>query len=218
MTAIDGKTRIEPYRFVIVYVLLAIVALYLNTHADISVPPNKPFAEFPVRVGGWHMTRQDTFSDNVFNVLLPTDYLLRRYETEDGKRADLYIGYHGGGKGTGGIHSPKHCLPGSGWFQVSSDRMLLDIGNEKINLVRAVFQKGESKELFLYWFQVRDRSLSDEYSLKLAEITSSMFHRRRDASFIRITVPFETDQARAMATGTEFIKAFYPDIRGFLPR
>ncbi|QSV45046.1 exosortase C-terminal domain/associated protein EpsI [Geobacter benzoatilyticus] len=214
----EAKQQGGSFRFIIVYVLFTLVALYMNIHADISVPPNKPFAEFPMRVGDWRMTRQDIFSDNVLNILSPTDYLARRYETPDGMRADLYVGYHGGGKGTGGIHSPKHCLPGSGWFQASSETTTLKVGLETIHLVRAVFQKGESSELIFYWFQVRDRSLTDEYALKLSEITNSMLYRRRDTSFIRITIPFETDKEKALAAGTAFIKAFYPEISGFLPR
>jgi EpsI family protein len=84
--------------------------------------------------------------------------------------------------------------------------------------VRALYQKGESKELFLYWFQVRDRSISDEYSLKMAEILNSALYRRRDASFIRISVAVDGDSNQATARGEQFIRDFAPLFREYLPR
>jgi len=208
---------IKTSRFIIVFILLAIAGLYINLHADITVPMNKPFTEFPTVSQAWRMSSQAEFSDNVLNVLKPTDYLSRQYQGADGARVALYIGYHGGGKGSGGIHSPKHCLPGSGWYEVSSKRDHLEVNGERINLVRAVYQKGESKEMFIYWFHVKGRTLSEEYSLKLAEITNSFLYRRRDSAFIRVSVPFETDEQGAAAVGERFVRDFYPVIREFLP-
>jgi EpsI family protein len=109
-------------------------------------------------------------------------------------------------------------LPGSGWYEVSSRRGEVQVPGGTINLVRAVYQKGESKELFLYWFQVRDRSISEEYSLKMAEIVNSAFHRRRDASFIRVSVPVDSGIDQATARCERFIRDFEPVIREFLPR
>ena len=208
---------IKTTRFIIVYILLAAAALYINLHADITVPMNRPFVEFPTAVQGWRMVSQAQFDDKTFNVLRPTDYLSRIYMGSDGQSVQLYIGYHGGGENSGEIHSPKHCLPGSGWYEASSRKTSLDIGGRIINLIESEYIKGEEKELFIYWFQVRDRSLSDEYSLKLAEITGSMLYRRRDASFIRVSVPLGEDPERSKAAGKRFVTDFYPVIREFLP-
>lgn len=209
---------IKNKRFFIVYILIIIVGLYINLHADISVPTNKPLHEFPLMNHGWKMISQSTFTEGELNVLKPTDYMFRDYVSPDGRHVNLYIGYHGGGKGTGGIHSPKHCLPGSGWFKVVEKEMNLDVGNKKIDMVKAIYQKGEGKTLFLYWYQVKGKSLSDEYSLKLSEIVNSILYRRRDSAFIRISVPFETDEEKAFSTAIKFIKDFYPAIQEFLPQ
>lgn len=205
-------------RFLIVYALFAAAALVITFHRDVAVPINRPFSEFPNQVQSWQKSSQSEFSANVLNVLRPTDYLYRQYKDSAGKTVSLYIGYHSGGKDSGGIHSPKHCLPGSGWYEVSSRRGSLTIPGGAINLVRAVYQKAESKELFIYWFQVRDRSISDEYSLKMAEITNSALHSRRDSSFIRVSVPVDTDLDQSVAQGEQFIRDFEPSIREFLPR
>jgi EpsI family protein len=205
-------------RFMIVYTLFTAAALVITFHRDTEVPTNRPFSEFPEKVQSWQMSKRNEFSDNVLSVLKPTDYLFRQYKEANGKTVSLYIGYHGGGKEGGEIHSPKHCLPGSGWYEVSTRRGVLGIAGGTINLIRAVYQKGESRELFLYWFQVRERSISDEYSLKMAEIVNSALYRRRDASFIRVSVPIDSDFDQAVAKGEQFIRDFEPLFREYLPR
>ncbi|RII27487.1 MAG: EpsI family protein [Geobacter sp.] len=213
----EQKTE-DRGRFVIVYMLLIAAGLYLYLHSDVTVPINKPLAQFPATVSKWHMTGESFLSDDVQQVLKATDVLYRQYTGPSGKRVSLYIGYHGGGKGTGEIHSPKHCLPGSGWYELSSQRSMLVMEGEKLNLVRAVYQKGESKELFLYWFVAKGRTVNDEYSLKMSEITNSLLYRRRDTAFVRISIPFDTDERGSLETGERFIKDFYPIIKMYLPK
>lgn len=205
-------------RYLIICLLLIVAGLFIYLHEDVAVPTIRPLREFPVQVTTWQMTSQSEFSADVLDVLKPTDYLYRQYNHARYGTVSLYIGYHGGGKESGGIHSPKHCLPGSGWFEVSTNRQTLDSAGTKLNLVQSVYQKGDSKELFLYWFQVRNATMNDEYSLKMSEIINSLLYRRRDSTFIRISVPFETDRQAAVAVGEEFVRDFVPIIRGFLPQ
>lgn len=209
---------INRARFYIVYVLLGLTALFMAVHRDQAVPIRRSFDQFPTRVGAWRMMSETTFSDSVLDVLKPTDYVYRQYMDGAGRMVTLYIGYHGGGKTSGEIHSPKHCLPGSGWYELSSKRRQLETAGERINLVQSVYRKGDGKELFLYWFQVRDRSLNNEYLLKLAEISGSLRYRRRDSAFIRISVPFEGDEFAALKIGEGFVRDFHPTIVAFLPR
>lgn len=204
-------------RFISVYILLIAVGLYTNFHADALVPMNRSFAEFPVAHRQWRMVSQDTFSEGILATLKPTDYLSRVYAGPGGKTVQLYIGYHGGGKDGGEIHSPNHCLPGSGWYKLSSRPETLAVAGKQVHFIQSVFMKGEQKELFLYWFQIKDRSITSEYSLKLAQIANSILQSRRDATFIRISVPCEMDEKRAFSAGEAFIRDFYPVIRGFLP-
>lgn len=204
-------------RFIAVYALLIAGALYLQFHSDLGVPINKPLREFPVQVSRWRMTEESELSADVQSVLKASDVLMRQYVGPEGEKVQLYIGYHGGGKGGGEIHSPKHCLPGSGWLEASSERTRVPVPGGNLNLVRAVYQKGDAGELFLYWYQVRDNSISEEFSLKGAQILNSVLHRRRDASFIRVSVPFQGDRLRALAVGERFVRDFFPSISSFLP-
>jgi EpsI family protein len=197
--------------------LLLLTSSYIYIHKDIEIAVNKPFSTFPGQIGDWRMIGETFMSDPVLEKLKPTDYLFRSYQAKSGERVTLYIGFHGGGKDTGEIHSPKHCLPGSGWYEVYSRKTSLPNVTGTINLVESLYQKGENRELFLYWFQVKGVSLNNEYSLKLAEIKNSALYRRRDAAFIRISVPFTHDEAGAMKVGASFIKDLSPVINAYLP-
>ncbi|ACH38820.1 exopolysaccharide synthesis periplasmic protein I [Citrifermentans bemidjiense Bem] len=203
--------------FLAIYLLLVAAGLYLHLHSDLSVPINRPLQQFPAAVNSWRMTDEGQLSGEVQNVLKASDVLIRQYQGPQGEKVQLYIGYHGGGKGGGEIHSPKHCLPGSGWLEHSSNRYTIKAGKDDLNLVQAVYQKGESSEFFLYWYQVRGKSLSEEFSLKGQQILNSVLHRRRDASFIRVSIPFQGDERQAKAVGERFVKEFLPAIRTFLP-
>lgn len=205
------------FRFILFYFLLLLTWSFLHIYSRSAVPVAKPLSGFPAVCREWRMTSQASFSEDVLDVLKPTDYLSRSYEGASVRRIGFYIGYHDGGKESGEIHSPKHCLPGSGWQQLSAAKMELSEPLGKISLVKAVYQKGERRELFMYWFQVQDKTLSDEYSLKLAGIASSILYGRKDAAFIRISVPFEVDEHEAVATGVRFIRDVYPLIREFIP-
>ncbi|MBJ6723696.1 EpsI family protein [Geomonas sp. Red875] len=189
----------------------------MNLHRDLTVPTAAQLATFPVNLNGWRVEGEFAISDEVQKVLRATDVLSRAYIDPQGKRVAVYVGYHAGGKDSGEIHSPKHCLPGSGWLEMSSVRRQLDLPQGKLNLVQAIYRKGESSEMFLYWFQVRDKSISDEFSLKVAEIVNSVLYQRRDASFIRVSVPFEGDERQAQRTAERFITDVLPTLRQFLP-
>lgn len=204
-------------RFAAAYAVLLAAILYLGLHRDLGVPMKRRFESFPAVVSGWRMSSETTLSSKVEEVLKASDVLYREYVNGSGDRVELYVGYHDGGKGSGEIHSPKHCLPGSGWFEIYSRPQELAAAGERLKLVRALYQKGDRKELFLYWYQVGDASISNEYALKLAEIVNSVLHRRRDASFIRVSVPVGGGERQAEAVGEAFVRDFFPTIRQYLP-
>jgi len=204
-------------RFLVLFVLLAVMGLYMALHRDQVVPMARPFSEFPASYEGWRMVGQSTLSQNVMKVLMPTEYLSRRYMADSGAIVDMYLSFFDGGPDSGRIHSPKHCVAGAGWTELYSQPMTIDRGGEKVNLVRSAYAKGESIEVIYYWFAMRDKTISDEYSLKLAEITGSMFYSRRDQSFIRISVLVGEDTEQAEERITNFLRVFYPVIREFLP-
>lgn len=208
----------KNYRFYVIFALLVLTSTFLVQHRDVSVPVSQPLTDIPLRKAQWHMIRQSQFDERVLAVLKPSDYLSRIYADEQGNRVGLYLGYHGGGPGIGPIHSPKQCLPGSGWNLLSDKTSVVMVDGESVNLVEAIYQNGDARQLFLYWFQVMGKSLDSEYSLKFLEVKNSILHNRRDAAFIRLSIDIGDDLDVALESGRRFVRDFYPSIVAVLPR
>ncbi len=207
----------SQFRYIIVYLLLGLTALFIYTHETVAVPVNEPLADIPTVLDDWTMVGQSRFDPGILAKLKPTDYLYRVYRDKEGNRTTIYLGYHAGGPDSGPIHSPKNCLPGSGWFELSEAKRTMQAAGRDLSVVQAVYQNDEQKELFLYFFQVKGKVLTDEYSLKLAEITNSILYNRRDSAFIRISVPYTNEKVDAAAVGERFLVAIYPYIAEALP-
>lgn len=208
----------KKFRFYLVYIALACAAFFISFHKDIYEPVAKPLSEIPQSIAKWSMVDEARFSEAVLQQLRPTDYLYRVYAADNQNSVSLYLGYHGGGPESGSIHSPKHCLPGSGWLMISEQIKTFTVGAGDLPIVEAIYQKDGQRELFLYWFQVKGKVLTNEYRLKFAEISNSIFYNRRDSAFIRISVPHREGDVTASKLGEMFFKDFYPYIKEVLPQ
>jgi EpsI family protein len=94
----------------------------------------------------------------------------------------------------------------------------MNVDGKRLNVNKAVYQNGGIKQLLLYWYMVKGKPITSEYSRKAHEIMNSAFYRRTDAAFIRISMTFEGDEGPALASGIKFINDFYPQITEFLPK
>jgi EpsI family protein len=207
----------SQWRYLTVYLLLGLVALFIATYATQPVPVAKPLNDIPMQLGSWMMTRQTQFSLQVLARLRPTDYLYREYTDAQGSSVSVYIGYHDGGPNSGPIHSPKHCLPGGGWHLVDEQTKPLVVDGQQFNVVQSVYAKGSSQEFFVYWYQVKGEVLTNEYALKFAEIKNAMLHRRKDSAFIRISIPDAANVSDPAGLTGDFIARVFPHLKAALP-
>jgi EpsI family protein len=196
--------------------LMALAAVYMATHSDKPTPLAKPLAEFPVQVGDWKMIQDSRFDPETLRILKPTDYMAKRYRRDDGAVADLYVGYHDGASKAGPLHSPRNCLPGSGWYEVSSEPSTVQLPSRTLDTITAVYQNAGGTELFVYWFEVGGKAITNEYALKIQEVLHSIRSGRRAASFIRISVPMPGDKAEASVLALDFLKTVQPVLEKFL--
>ena len=208
--------KIPWFRFVAVYLILACTAAAMALYRMRPSPLERPLEQFPSTLGEWHVAQQEYFNPALLSVLRPQDYLSRRYVGPGRQSVDLYIGYHDQAQGSGPIHSPKNCLPGNGWFELSSRPMEAEIGGEKVRMTQALYRQGDRQELFVYWFMVRDWTLDTEIGLKVAEILNAIRNGQRGASFIRVNLRADGDPNQAARIAESFLKQAYPAIRAFL--
>lgn len=198
-------------------IIIALFAGYLHLfpfHEEI--PLKKRFAEFPLQWQGWS-GRDFYFDEVVLDKLRVSEYISRDYRKGD-HRVGLYIGYYGTQREGAQIHSPKHCLPGSGW-QLASERVReMDVDKVgKVRFVEAVYQKGGTKEVFIYWYQMKGAYITNEYLLKMTMVTHSLRYRRNDAAFIRLSAPVTSSVEATTAEMEGFMREFLPLLSDYLP-
>jgi EpsI family protein len=54
---------------------------------------------------------------------------------------------------------------------------------------RVIVQRGEDRQIVLYWYQTQTRVEGDEYRSKLHLVMDAFTSRRNDAALVRIVVP-----------------------------
>lgn len=175
---------------------------------------------FPTQVGDWkQLGRDDRFDPQTESILRADDYLLRNYQSQDGRLASFYVGYYASQRNGATYHSPLNCLPGSGWTMTNpavvqikrSDGRAIFPANEY------VIQNGKDKELLIYWYQGRGRAVASEYWGKIYSVVDSVRRRRSDGAMVRVTVPVGASEAAAIKTAEEFAGQIADELPTFIP-
>lgn len=203
-------------RVLVIIAFLAVGAYFGQGRVESAVLTQRALDDFPATMGPWRSAGQVFFDGKTLSVLRPTDYLYRLY-TDGEHRIGLYVGFHGGGEGAGPIHSPRNCLPSSGWMVLDEARRDLPTPEGTVRLMRATFAKGDEGSVYYYWYQVRGATMAGDLELKLAELQNAFLHGRRDAAFIRLDVPM-AQAAGADEAVADFVTRLYPLLLGYLPR
>ena len=126
-----------------VLMILTMVCLRYMSHVE-DIKPNQPFSIFPKQIGEW-TGKEEHFDEEIYGILGVDDSFLCNYKTSDGRQVHLYIGFYQSQQEGDLIHSPKHCMPGSGWgiTGTSIEELIIPIHNpEKIKLFRLLLEKG----------------------------------------------------------------------------
>ena len=198
--------------------LLATAGARARLAASPTVPPRQPLDGFPDRVGAWSLASQPAMSADVLEVLRADDYLLRIYSNPKGDNAQFFVAYYRTQHAGETMHSPKNCLPGSGWEPVRSDTVPLPAaGGALVN--RYVVEREGDRALVLYWYQAQGRIIASEYWSKFYLIWDAMRDNRRDGAIVRVVVPLAPHETIAAATQEAFSFAdpALPQLRRFLP-
>ena len=183
-------------------------------------PAARPLSEFPRAISKWHMIDQGVIDSDVKDVLRADDYLTRRYAKSQAESASLFVAFFQSQRAGQTPHSPKNCLPGSGWMWSVSDRILIAVGdrNQPIEINRYIVSKNGSNAVVLYWYQSRRRVVASEYRAAAFVAWDALTQNRTDTALVRVVVPINGNAADAATrTGIEFIQTFFPTLRRFLP-
>jgi EpsI family protein len=218
-------------------VFLAQAGVFYGFSRGESAPPRRAFDSFPAQLGTWKLAQQGVIEDEIKGILRADDYISRVYEdcaggswrkpdqpsagcNSSSRIADLFVAYFNSQRSGQSPHSPKNCLPGSGWVWSVSDEISIDIPGRAapIRVNRYIVSKGDAKDVVLYWYQSRDRVVASEYKATVYVVADALRYNRTDTSLVRVTVPVQNNQEEAAtASAVEFVKTMFGTLRSYLP-
>jgi EpsI family protein len=206
------------------YLRVAVAAMVLAggifaTHSfrpTIAAAPHWPLREFPSDLGPAH-GEDRPFEAQVVRAVGADDYLNRVY-LGSALPIELYVGYYKDQRSGDRIHSPKNCLPGSGWEPVHASRV--EIGSDggvPVVVNGYLVAQGSRRNMVLYWYQSRRQVVASEYMAKLLLIADGLKNRPTDGALVRIWTTAADGEVSAQARVVDFARRVYPQIEKFLP-
>lgn len=217
--------RIAPtkwWRLLPVLVLIAGTAALLQAHERPEVvPAHEDLADFPMQISSWSGTPRSLSADELA-VLGPGQFLLRDYQQSAAEPAvNLYVAYFPSQRTGDTIHSPKNCLPGSGWVPDQSSYLsIATAAGQAIVVNRYIVSKELSRDLVLYWYQAHGRVTPSEYWAKVFLVSDAIRMNRTDGSLLRIVtaIPSGATADAAQARALAFAHQIIPLLDSYIPR
>lgn len=200
-------------------VLLVQIGLMQGYSRQENVPIVPSLQEIPKNFPHWSLLQEGTIEKEVLDVLRADEALSRFYSNGKGY-ISLFVAYFKTQRTGQTPHSPKNCLPGSGWTPSESGEVDIEIpdANRTIRVNKYLVSRGDQSSLVLYWYQSLDRVVASEYLAKVYLVTDAIRHNRTDTALVRVVVPVGPDGADfAMAQGQDFVKEVFSSIQTYFP-
>ena len=127
-----------------------------------------------------------------------SDYVMRAFNRDSlDPGFSVYLGYYDYQVQGKTIHSPKNCLPGAGWEQLSSRVDQVAIGDRTYPVNRFLLANKGAQALVYYWYQGRGRVEASEYVVKWNLLRDAAVHGRTEEALVRVVVPVDPRRLRA---------------------
>jgi len=187
------------------------------------VPAHVSLTQFPLTIGEWR-GRERAIDQDQLDVLKLTDYTMIEYSNaESASPIEFYVAYYESQRKGNSAHSPRACLPGSGWRfdefnQVSLPNIQADGASVPVN--RVLMSMGEDRLLVYYWFMQRGRNVTSEYAAKWYIFWDSVTKQRTDGALVRVITPVAkgSDVAEADERLTAFLRKAHPALYFHIPQ
>jgi EpsI family protein len=193
-----------------------IFTLFIDRQQD--MPLAAPLTTLPAQYADYRGVSA-TISEEEQRVAGMTNYSYQVFRRDSLQDFTIYVGYYDHQTQGKTIHSPKNCLPGSGWeaLQQSETRVTTANGTETVN--RYLLQNGQQRALVFYWYQGRGRVAANEYRVKWELLRDAALTGRSEEALVRIVVWLTPtrDEAAAQQLATEVARDLIPAVYKVLP-
>jgi len=194
----------------------AVVLMQTMSHGE-AIVPRQPLHDLPFALGAW-TGEERPLEERVVQVASVSDYTSRIYFQPAVLPVQLYVGYYASQRSGDTIHSPKNCLPGSGWDPIQSGYATIAVPSERNIVVNEyVIQQDQNKQLVFYWYQGRGRVIASEYAGKFWMVADAISRNRTDGALVRVITPMNDGEDKARARPVSFTQTLFPALDRLIP-
>jgi EpsI family protein len=190
--------------------LLVVATAVVGRPAESSSARWRGDASLPLAIGDWRGADSAAL-DSETRRLLAADGIVNRVYTRSGDLpVELYVAYYERQRPGVSIHSPLHCLPGTGWEIASMDNVALGQPGATGRVRRLIVQKDRTRALVLYWYAIHGRMVTSEIASRMHLLGDRARFGRNDAALVRVVVPLGAGEDHATSQGVTFIRDLLP--------
>ena len=189
-TKLPIRGRGPALRAVLGTVAILVMTLAASAVSERPRPESlaQPLAAVPKNMAGWKAIRDEPLASSTLSHLVLTDYLSRVYSNGT-SQLDVFVAYYAEQRSGETMHSPKHCLPGSGWEIWRYGSAEIPVDGHPVVVNKYSIHKATSRDVVLYWYQSGSQIIASEYYGKLLLMRDALLSGRTDGAIVRVIVP-----------------------------
>ncbi len=192
--------------------LVATTAAIAHSARLRAAAPAVAIDALPFRFDAWRGRDAGPLDRETVRILAADSYVNREYDG-GALPVGLYLAYYARQRPGVSIHSPLHCLPGTGWETLDVTTRTVERPDGSVgHLRRMLVRKGRDRAVVLYWYAVHGRMLGNELLSKAWLLLDSIRFNRSDAALVRIVVPVRDSVESSEREGLAFVHALLPHL------
>lgn len=203
----------KAFYLIIGLILIVFVFTMLLTYFRPVSAGDVNFDDFPLELGQWR-GKKENISQTVIDLLNPMDITSISYVNNDGVSIHLFFDYFSSDASFGGPHSPRNCVPGSGWIIENTFEKDIELDGRIIHSGVFELRFEKSFSVMEFWYVTHFGETANDYKFKLYELLSALTFSPRDVAFIRFVT---SNDPRSLKALKEFQTLVVPEIYKQLP-
>lgn len=203
----------KAFYLIIGLILVVFVFTMLLTYFRPVSAGDVNFDDFPLELGQWR-GKKENISQTVIDLLNPMDITSISYVNNDGVSIHLFFDYFSSDASFGGPHSPRNCVPGSGWIIENTFEKDIELDGRIIHSGVFELRFEKSFSVMEFWYVTHFGETANDYKFKLYELLSALTFSPRDVAFIRFVT---SNDPRSLKALKEFQTLVVPEIYKQLP-
>jgi EpsI family protein len=215
------ELKSKGYWFVVALLLVTGIYVHILRYTRINIEEQVNLKTLPMKIGDWQSNEDLVIDEETEEILKSSQDLWRSYTDSNNQKIELFVAYFKDQKYGEQVHSPIHCLPGSGWEITNKETFDVPILNSssnqlKINKLSVSYE--HYNEIMLYWFWTRSGVITSEYDLKFSLAKNALLRKPTDAAFVRINLPYtKQNLTETLQLAAKFTAEILPAIKQILP-